>query len=120
VGDVCDPRPSDPSDHIVLFLGFNSQTEIAGWQTAGTNASFVVAGGELAQNGDCDLAFLWKNYVGAQDAWITTQVAYKQFGAFQFHGASVVTRWTRMPANDFGNGLQRRQAGERRLHPHAR
>jgi len=103
VGDVCDPRPGQV-DHILLFLGFNSPTEITGWQTAGTNASFAVANGELAQNGNTDLAFLWKNNLLAQDAWITTQVSYKQLGAFQWRGASVVTRWTRMPSNDFGNG----------------
>lgn len=104
VGDVCDPRPSQAVDHIVLFLGFNRATEIAGWQTAGTNASFTVSGGELVQGGNCDLAFLWKNNLGTQDAWITTQVTYQQLGSFQFRGASVVTRWTRMPTNDFGNG----------------
>ena len=103
VGDVCEPRPGKV-DHILLFLGFNSPAEITGWQTAGDNASFAVAGGELAQNGNSDLAFLWKNNLLAQDAWITTQVSYKQLGAFQWRGASVVTRWTRMPSNDFGNG----------------
>jgi hypothetical protein len=106
VGDVCDPRPGKV-DHILLFLGFNSPAEITGWQTAGTNASFAVASGELTQNGNSDLAFLWKNNLLAQDAWITTQVSYKQLvGSFQWRGASVVTRWTRMPmpSNDFGNG----------------
>jgi Thrombospondin type 3 repeat len=103
VGDVCDPRPGQV-DHILLFLGFNSPAEITGWQTAGNNASFAVANGELAQNGNSDLAFLWKNNLLAQDAWITTQVSYKQLGSFQWRGASVVTRWTRMPSNDFGNG----------------
>jgi hypothetical protein len=103
VGDACDPRPG-AVDHIVLFLGFNSPAEIAGWQTAGNNASFAVANGELAQNGTTDLAFLWKNNLLAQDAWITTQVTYKELGSFQWRGASVVTRWTRMPSNDFGNG----------------
>lgn len=104
VGDACDPRPTEPIDHIVLFLGFNSPAEIADWQTAGTNASFSVANGELAQSGDSGLAFLWKNNLGAQDAWITTQVTYKQLGAFQFRGAAVVTRWTRGPTDGFGNG----------------
>ena len=104
VGDVCDPQPGKV-DHIVLFLGFNSPAEITGWQIAGNNASFAVANGALVQNGSTDLAFLWKNNLLAQDAWITTQVTYQQLvGSFEWRGASVVTRWTRMPSNDFGNG----------------
>src|SRR5262249_2361272 len=104
VGDVCDPRPDAAGDHIVLFLGFNSPGDIAGWQAAGTNATFTVANGELTQSADTDLAFLWKNNLGAQAAWITTQVAYRQLDNRKFRGASIVTRWTRQPANDFGNG----------------
>jgi hypothetical protein len=104
VGDVCDPRPNMAGDHIVLFLGFNNPSDIAGWQAAGNNASFAVANGELTQTGDTDLAFLWKNNLGAQSAWITTQVSYRQLDNHQFRGASIVTRWTRQAANDFGNG----------------
>lgn len=101
VGDVCDPQPG-AVDHIVLFLGFNSAAEIAGWQSAGTNASFSVANGALSQTGNSDLGFLWKNDLNMQGAWITTQVAYTQLLTYQFRGASLMTRWTR--TTDFGNG----------------
>jgi hypothetical protein len=104
VGDLCDPRPRDRGNHIVLFLGFNSPAEITGWQTAGDNASFAVANGELTQTGDSELAFLWNNSVGAQNAYITTQVTYRQLGSRRFGGAAVMTRWTRMALPDFGDG----------------
>jgi hypothetical protein len=104
VGDVCDPRPTQATDHIVLFLGFNSPAEIAGAQVAGSNASFAVSNGELLQSGNSDLAFLWRNNLGAQSAWITTRVEYRQLLAEQFRGAAVLTRWSRQAANDFGNG----------------
>jgi hypothetical protein len=103
VGDVCDPRPN-AVDHIVLFLGFNSASEVTGWQAAGSNATFTVAGGELAQTGNSDLGFFWNNdlKVNAKNAWITTAVEYKQILSYEWRGAAVMTRWTRTA--DFGNG----------------
>jgi len=101
VGDVCDPRPN-AVDHIVLFLGFNAASELADWEYAGLGAAFSVANGELSQTGNSDVGFLWKNDLNAQDAWVTTQISYKELGSFEFRGASVMTRWAR--TTDFGNG----------------
>lgn len=104
VGDVCDPRPG-AQDHIVLFLPFNKASDVAGWKQAGTNATFAVSGGELAQTGDTDLGFFWNNdlKVDLKDMWVTTAVEYKQINlARRWRGAAVMTRWTR--TTDFGDG----------------
>jgi hypothetical protein len=103
VGDACDPRPTQNGDHILLFLGFNAATDIAGWTTGGTNASFAVVGGKLVQQGDSDLAMLWKNGLAVADAWIETQVTYTAVNTTrQFLGAAVFTRFER--SNTFGTG----------------
>lgn len=105
VGDRCDPEPDERRNRIVLFLGFNSPNEIVTWLPAGTRVRFVVRDGELVQEGDGDLAFLWKNDIGAPDAWITTQVHYRRLdAAHRYRGAAVVTRWTRLAPPDFGDG----------------
>jgi len=103
VGDVCDPRPTQSGDHIVMFLGFNSANDIAGWTTAGTNASFAVVGGQLVQQGDSDLALLWKNGLNVADAWIQTSITYTAVNtARQFLGGAVFTRFER--STTFGTG----------------
>lgn len=103
VGDACDPRPTQNGDHIVLFLGFNTPGDIAGWTTAGTNATFAVTGGKLVQSGDSDLAILWKNGLGFEDAWIETSITYTTVTTTrQFLGAAVFTRFER--STTFGTG----------------
>jgi hypothetical protein len=102
VGDVCDPNPSTGGDHIVLFLGFNSATDISGWSQAGTNANFQVTGGKLSQMGDSDLAILWNNSINAKRAWVTTHVNYVSLGTYQFNGFSIMSEFLRPPS--FGTG----------------
>src|SRR5262249_40428336 len=102
VGTVCDPNPTTPGDHILLFLAFNDAADITGWSTAGTNAQFTVTNGELQETGDSDLAFFWKNNLNYQGAWVTTKVEYKSLGNYQFRGATINTRWNRN--TDFGTG----------------
>ncbi len=103
VGDACDPRPAVGGDHIVLFLGFNTATEIAGWSTAGSNASFVVTGGKLVEQNDSDLALFWKNGLNVQDAWIETKVTFTSVNTSrQFYGTSVMGRFER--STTFGSG----------------
>jgi hypothetical protein len=104
VGDACDPRPAETGERIALFLPFDSPSEIADWQSAGTNAAFAVAGGQLEQTGATDLAILWKNGLGLADAWITTEVTYKSiYSNRQFRGAAVMTRFVR--TSTFGHGV---------------
>lgn len=103
VGDACDPRPNQDGDHIVLFLGFNATSEISGWTAAGANASFAVTGGSLVQQGDSDLAILWKNGLAVADAWIETKVTYTAVNTQRrFLGAGVFTRFER--STSFGTG----------------
>ena len=102
VGDACDPHPAQAGDRILLFLGFNDASEVTGWSTAGANATFAVQNGELAQTGETDLGFFWKNGLGFQNAAITTRVAYHALGVYQFRGATINTRWNR--TTDFGTG----------------
>jgi len=103
VGDVCDPRPTQSGDHIVMFLGFNTANDIAGWTTAGNNASFAVVGGKLVQQGDSDLAILWKNGLNVADAWIQTSITYTTVNTGrQFLGGAVFTRFER--STTFGTG----------------
>jgi Thrombospondin type 3 repeat len=84
-GDVCDPRPG-MVDEIVLFLPFNSPTEIADSNTGGTNATFTIVDGALQQTGKSDLAI---------DNSFTTR------------GALVMSVFDRDPtrSSDFGVGL---------------
>lgn len=103
VGSACDPRPNEGGDHIVMFLGFNAASDIAGWSTGGSNASFEVTGGNLVQKGDSDLAILWKNGLGFGNAWIETKVTYTVVNtARRFRGATVFTRFDR--SANFGSG----------------
>ncbi len=46
VGDACDPRPTTAGDHTVLFAGFYSSADIAGWTQVDT---WSVTGGQLVQ-----------------------------------------------------------------------
>lgn len=102
VGDACDPRPGQ-ADKIVLFLPFNDPAEIADWSAAGTNATFVVAGGALEQRGTTDLALLWRNNLGYTNHWVTTRVTHLSLqSGLQFRGAALLTRFDR--TTDFGTG----------------
>lgn len=104
VGDVCDPEPDDAGNTIALFLPFDDPAEIATWQSAGTNAQFVVDQGRLEQRGATDLAILWRNGLGFAEAWITTEVTYNTIDATrQFRGATVMTRFER--STTFGTGV---------------
>jgi hypothetical protein len=108
VGDVCDPAPMASGDHITLFLGFDDPSEIADWHTGGTNAMFLVEGGQLKQVGDSDLAILWKDSAGAgAGAVVTTHATFGPVdSAFQNRGVFVMTSFARdatMPL-DFGTG----------------
>src|SRR5688500_393405 len=64
VGDACDPLPEQSGQQIALFMPFDDANELAGWQSAGTNASFTIGNGRLTQSGATDLAILWKNNLG--------------------------------------------------------
>jgi hypothetical protein len=108
VGDVCDPNPTTAGDHIQLFLGFDDPSEIADWHVAGTNAMFVVAGGQLQQIGDSDLAILWKDMAGAGiGATVTTHATFgpvdPTFTTRALFAMSGFTRDATMPL-DFGTG----------------
>ena len=107
VGDVCDPRPG-MADKIVLFLPFNASNEIADWNTAGTNATFTVAGGVLQQNGSSDLAILWKNGLSTTNVWVTTHATYGAINvSFNNRGVVLSSAFARDPmmSADFGVGL---------------
>lgn len=103
VGDVCDPQPSTGGNSIALFLPFDSPSEIATWQKAGTNQQYAVSNGALRQTGQSDLAILWKNDLGFAGAWITTEVTFDEVGSgVQFRGVALMTRFVR--DDDFGHG----------------
>ncbi|MEO8554833.1 MAG: thrombospondin type 3 repeat-containing protein [Kofleriaceae bacterium] len=108
VGDACDPQ-TGTIDHIVLFLGFDDPSEIAGWHAAGTNAQWKVEGGALIQAGASDLAILWKDDVGSPTLEATTRVTYgpidPNFG--QDRAAFLMTSFARdaMTPADFGRGF---------------
>ena len=105
VGDACDPRPAASGDHIVMFLGFNAASDIAGWQTAGSGANFAVEGGKLVQKGASDLALIWKNGLGVGDAWIETSIKFTTVDtAHQFLGAYVLGRFDRSTGLGLGAG----------------
>jgi hypothetical protein len=102
VGDVCDPATGG-GHTIRMFLPFDDPADLTGWQTGGTNATFVVEQGKLRQTGNSDLAILWRNGLGYANAWITTNVTYDQLlSGYQWRGVAVMTRFTR--TNDFGHG----------------
>ena len=93
---------------IVFFLPFNAPSEIASWNTGGTNAAWAVAGGVLQQNGASDLAILWKNDLSTTNVWVTTHVTYGAIdNTFNFRGVVLMTEFQRDPSNsmDFGLGL---------------
>jgi hypothetical protein len=101
VGDICDPHPSTAGDHIVLFLGFNSASDIAGWQQAGS-ANFVVMNGQLVETVNTDLAILWNNQIQADQAWVTTQVHYGAASSYRWHSIAIMSQFLR--TTDFGTG----------------
>lgn len=104
VGDACDPEPTTPGNSIALFLPFDDPSEIAGWSPAGTNATFVVAGGVLKQTGDTDLAILFENDLDLAEAYVTTHVTYDTLlNNRQFRGFAVMSRFVR--SGDFGHGV---------------
>jgi hypothetical protein len=106
VGDECDPRPG-MVDHIVLFLPFNSASEVADWNTGGSNASFIVANGQLQQVGQSDLAVFWKNDLNTTNAYITTRATFGVTTVGQTRAVEIMTAFARDPAmaGDFGVGL---------------
>jgi hypothetical protein len=106
VGDVCDPAPMVIGDHIQLFLGFDDPSEIADWHTGGTNAMFIVEGGQLEQTGESDLALLWKDTAGAADATVTTHATLGPVDPmYSLRGVFVMSAFTRNATiMDFGTG----------------
>lgn len=100
VGDVCDPDNS-AANTIKLFVPFNSAADFTTWQAAG-NVSAKVMGGDLVVDGT-DLEIAWDEGLNLANAYWTTGVTIESIHADQdFHGATIMTGFTRV--SDFGHG----------------
>lgn len=92
VGDACDPREGQ-NDKILLFLPFKDASDLAGWTVGGTGGTAAVAGDELVLSTSAKASIFSRNDLGAQDAWVTTQLTFADPGATGVRGAAVLTRY---------------------------